>query len=204
VTSRVTLLLPTRYHDRHLAGMARLQTRGSTRRRRTAGLGGTPQGGSEFPLSLSASEWQVAGETFVTAIIHDITERKAASGEIERLNRMYFVSSHVSQAIVPREEPGRRCSRKSARDAGVRSLKDCVDRPARDPGDAVAGAGSSWWRQQGYVQAIGISSIPACLRAWVQAARPSGTTASAYATTSSPIRRRCRGVSAPPAAAFSR
>ncbi len=75
----ITLLQPERFRDSHRAGMARVLSGGESHViGRTVEVEGRRKDGSDFPINLSLSQWQVAGETFYTAIIRDITERKQA------------------------------------------------------------------------------------------------------------------------------
>lgn len=84
----LTLLLPARFHDAHRAGLARVVAGGARRAiGKTLELDGRRKDGSEFPLELSLSEWQVADQLFFTGIAHDITERKAAALELLETNR---------------------------------------------------------------------------------------------------------------------
>lgn len=73
----VTTLMPARYHDAHLHGVARLNDGGPAHLLgRMVELVGV-RDGEEFPIELSLSQWRNRGETFYTAIVRDITERSA-------------------------------------------------------------------------------------------------------------------------------
>ncbi len=75
----ITMLQPDRFHDSHRVGMARVESGGESHViGKTVEVDGLRKDRSEFPMNLSLSQWQVAGETFYTAIIRDITERKQA------------------------------------------------------------------------------------------------------------------------------
>lgn len=80
----VTILMPESCRQEHLAGFERFLKTGKPRLiGKTYETMGKRRDGTEFPVELSLSSWQVKGERFFTAIIRDITERKKAE---ERLN----------------------------------------------------------------------------------------------------------------------
>jgi diguanylate cyclase (GGDEF)-like protein/PAS domain S-box-containing protein len=73
----LTLLIPRRYHDRHLTDMNRLLSGGEPHLIGNAvELVGLHKNKNEFPLELSLAKWEIAEDCFVTGIIRDITERK--------------------------------------------------------------------------------------------------------------------------------
>ncbi len=74
----LTVLMPRRYHDRHLAGMNRVLSGGMPHIMgiKTLELEGLRKDGSEFPLELSLAKWESADGQFFTGIIRDITARK--------------------------------------------------------------------------------------------------------------------------------
>jgi PAS domain S-box-containing protein len=75
----LTLLMPHRYHDRHLAGMKRIRAGGEQRQiGKTLELHGLTKAGREFPLELSLSEWATSDGRFFAGILRDNTERKQA------------------------------------------------------------------------------------------------------------------------------
>ncbi len=83
----LTLLLPARHHDRHTAGMARVAAGGPHHIiGTTVEVEGRRKDGSEFPLTLVLSEWQIGSQKFFTAIIHDITVTKAAEDRLRKLS----------------------------------------------------------------------------------------------------------------------
>ena len=95
------LLLPDRLQARHEAGLARVIAGGPHRIiGGTVEVEGRRRDGSEFPLNLSLSEWQIGPQKFFTAVIRDITEQSARKREIARLNRFYRLISEVSHVLV--------------------------------------------------------------------------------------------------------
>jgi PAS domain S-box-containing protein len=82
----LVLLMPERYREAHQHGLARLQATGEWRAiGKTLELHGLRKDGSEFPLELSLDLWKAGDEMFYSGIIRDITERKQAEEERERL-----------------------------------------------------------------------------------------------------------------------
>ena len=82
----LTTLMPARYREAHEQGLARLRAMGETRViGRLLELHGLRKDLTEFPLELSLALWKKGDETFFSGIIRDITERKRAEEERERL-----------------------------------------------------------------------------------------------------------------------
>lgn len=83
----LTMLMPERYRQGHVEGMARVNTTGKTHViGKTAEMHGLHKDGSEFPIELSLATWTTGEDTFYSGVIRDITERKEAEAEIRRLN----------------------------------------------------------------------------------------------------------------------
>ena len=74
----LTILMPHRYSDLHLAGVKRALAGGKPHiiDRGAVELEGLRKNGSEFPLEISLAKWERASGQFFTGIIRDITERK--------------------------------------------------------------------------------------------------------------------------------
>ncbi|OYW05345.1 MAG: hypothetical protein B7X11_02010, partial [Acidobacteria bacterium 37-65-4] len=72
-------LMPERFHDRHLRGLARMADGGeATLAGMTVEMPGVRKSGVEVPLELSVVRWNVGADVFFTAMMRDITERKQA------------------------------------------------------------------------------------------------------------------------------
>src|SRR5207245_5771357 len=73
----MTILMPARYREAHLQGLKRMQAGGESQMiGTTVELHGLRKDGSEFPLELSLASWKTWGDTYYSAIIRDITQRK--------------------------------------------------------------------------------------------------------------------------------
>ncbi len=60
--------------------------------------------GSVFPIELSVRVMEVEGVHYRQSIVRDIAERRRASAQIDRLNRLYAVLSRCGQAIVKAQD----------------------------------------------------------------------------------------------------
>lgn len=84
----VTCIMPERYRSAHIAGMRRFMAGGKKQLESTGiELEGLRKDGTEFPIELRVSDWRVQDEIFVTSIIRDITERKKADEELNKLSQ---------------------------------------------------------------------------------------------------------------------
>ena len=73
----ITMIIPERLRSRHIEGVERVNTTGETRIiDKTVEMAGLRKDGTEFPIELSLATWKSKGNTFFTAILSDITERK--------------------------------------------------------------------------------------------------------------------------------
>ena len=79
----LTTLMPERFRDAHRAGLARYVATGEPRViGRTVELAGRRKDGTEFPLELSLATWKQGAEIAFTAIVRDITSRKAGEEQL--------------------------------------------------------------------------------------------------------------------------
>lgn len=84
------ILMPERYKQAHQEGIERLSSTGKPRViGTTVELEGRRKEGDEFPLDIALSSWQMGGETFYSAIIRDVTERKRAAEALAESERRY-------------------------------------------------------------------------------------------------------------------
>ncbi len=87
----LTLLMPERYRQRHLQGLARLRATGaSPLLGRTLEFHGLRKDGTEFPLELSLATWKVGDRAFYSGIMRDITERKRAEERLAKINDCFL------------------------------------------------------------------------------------------------------------------
>ncbi|MEX5218733.1 MAG: PAS domain S-box protein [Nitrospira sp.] len=105
----ISTVLPSRYHDllQHSFQRARLLDRPSTAGS-TLEMVGRRKDGSEFPMELSLAAWKGKTDLFFTLIIRDITERRRAEEELERLNRHHhLVLDSAGEGIYGTDREGR-------------------------------------------------------------------------------------------------
>ena len=80
----LTILMPERFRDLHLKGIARVSAGGESRvMGKPVELLGMRKDGSVFPLELSLARWQVPQGNFFTGVLRDITERKKVERQLE-------------------------------------------------------------------------------------------------------------------------
>lgn len=92
----VTVLMAERHRTQHLIGLSHAaSTREHPSTSKPTELTGMRKDGSEFPLELSVSEWEVNNRLHFTGIIRDITERKAMQ------ERMTYQAYHDPLTSLP-------------------------------------------------------------------------------------------------------
>jgi PAS domain S-box-containing protein len=61
---------------------------------------GLHKNGRIFPIELSVARWGTNGDSFLTAIIRDITGRRLNEEKLNNLNRLYRILSSIDEAII--------------------------------------------------------------------------------------------------------
>lgn len=84
----LTILMPERFRERHLAGFSRYGASGEEHGviGHTLELVGQHKDGWEFPLEISVTTWETRRGRFFTGILRDITERQRSEEKIRELN----------------------------------------------------------------------------------------------------------------------
>ncbi len=86
----LTMLMPERYQERHVKGIAKYLRSGKRNIRwKAVELPGLHRNGHELELELSFAEFNKDGEKYFTSVIRDITERKHAEDAIKRSEERY-------------------------------------------------------------------------------------------------------------------
>src|SRR5262245_54951642 len=103
------MLMPSPYRDRHddyirvYAATGKAQIIGKASRE----VVGVRRDGSEFPLELGVSEWWSRGERRYTAILRDVTARRAAETALrESEERFRQIAEHVQDVFYVQESDG--------------------------------------------------------------------------------------------------
>ncbi|MFI5890431.1 ATP-binding protein [Actinoplanes sp. NPDC051513] len=101
------LIIPERYHEMHLAGLARVR---GTGRSHLAGqrlqLAAIDRSGREFPAEMTLQVGQERGEPVFHAFLHDITDRMVALAELERQRQELDDEHTFLQALLDSLDTG--------------------------------------------------------------------------------------------------
>jgi PAS domain S-box-containing protein len=91
------ILIPARYRSRHRDNVAGYFAQARVRPMGTGlTIYGLKKNGSEFPVDISLSPLETDGELFVVAAVRDITERKKAEEERQRLREQLAQAEKIS------------------------------------------------------------------------------------------------------------
>ena len=93
----LTTMMPERFHEDY-QNLVERATEPSLARK-TIEMAGLRKDGREFPLEFSWATWETGGETFLTGVVRDITERKRAEESLARHNRELTLLNRASQAF---------------------------------------------------------------------------------------------------------
>ncbi|MBI4659409.1 MAG: PAS domain S-box protein [Verrucomicrobia bacterium] len=97
----LTTLMPERFREDHLRGLERFRaTRVPHVIGKTVELEGLRKDGTEFPLELSLSTWEVSEQMVFSGIIRDITERKRTYEQLQSLAAKLTRSNNELQAFA--------------------------------------------------------------------------------------------------------
>lgn len=85
----VNLIVPDKYRIAHEKGIRQFIQTGELRHNKLPKVEGLKKDGTLFPIEISLSAYRVNSSIFVTAIIHDTTERRIVEEQIEeQINRL--------------------------------------------------------------------------------------------------------------------
>jgi PAS domain S-box-containing protein len=97
----LTLLMPERYRQAHVQGLARMESTGKSR-----AIGfvievhGLKKDGTEFPIELSLATWKSMEHSFYSGIIRDISDRKKVERAMQdSQERFRQLAEHISEVF---------------------------------------------------------------------------------------------------------
>jgi len=105
----ITIIIPERFRQAHETGLARVVAGGPRHViGKTAELAGVRKDGSEVPIELSLSTWEIAGERYFGGIIRDVSARKQADAAMRASEQRFrSIAESASDAIVSADSQGR-------------------------------------------------------------------------------------------------
>jgi len=128
----LTRLMPMRYHERHNAGIARLESGGPSRLIGSVlELKGLKQDGTEFPIELSLATWKTAAGNYYSGIIRDVSQRKEterALGELRRRHSLILTQAGEGIYGIDRQGLATFVNPRAAAMLGY-SVEDLIGRP---------------------------------------------------------------------------
>jgi PAS domain S-box-containing protein len=104
----LTIIIPDRFRQAHAEGLARVAAGGTPRViGQTVELVGVRRGGTEIPIELSLSTWEVEGRRYFGGIIRDVSERTRLVAELaESEARLSAILRSANDAIVCADQLG--------------------------------------------------------------------------------------------------
>ncbi len=95
---QLTCIIPKRFRPSHKEGFQRAVTTNEYRIiGKSVEIMGLKKSGEEFPIELSLGTWNKGRKKYFSAVIHDITERKQAEKELQKLSNAV---EHSSSAVI--------------------------------------------------------------------------------------------------------
>jgi|GEM_PF-2437551 len=119
----LTEIMPERYRAGHLEGFRRaIDGRGFRFMGMSLEFHGLRKNGEEFPIEFSLGTWRQGEETYFSAVMHDITERKASESRFRNL-----VEGSIQGVIIHRQWRILFANQSMARICGYDSIDDLLN-----------------------------------------------------------------------------
>ncbi|MBF0537906.1 MAG: PAS domain S-box protein [Nitrospirae bacterium] len=104
LNSPVTIIIPQQYHDAHIEGLLLVNKTGISRHSgKVLDLTALRKDGSEFPIELSLTRWNIGERLYFTAIIRDVTRRKQIEEELRVQHHLVIEQSRqlaISELMI--------------------------------------------------------------------------------------------------------